>query len=157
MSLNDHRDPRRSMPVQFVAAAMCLTVGLSAQPPVHGQTEQNVARESRVAASVAESRMLETVRRLVGFGTRMYGTPSNRAAAAWLAGAFRASGLEVTIRKDSPRDWYQPVSWEVRATPDGPGSAPMILKTTWPSSGAPSGKGDGLLAIDSGPGAVCLT
>ena len=57
--------------------------------------------------------MVETVRTLVGFGTRMYGTPSNHAAAAWLAGAFTQAGLEVTVRKDTPRDWYQPVSWEV--------------------------------------------
>ena len=44
--------------------------------------------ERALAATVSETRMVETVRRLVGFGTRMYGTPSNHEAAAWLAGAF---------------------------------------------------------------------
>ena len=58
--------------------------------------------------------MVETVRRLVGFGTRMYGTPSNHEAAAWLASQFREAGLEVQVRQDTPRDWYQPVSWEIR-------------------------------------------
>jgi len=104
--------------------------------------------------------MVDTVRRLVGFGTRMYGTPSNHEAAAWLAQSFREAGLEVTIRKDPPREWFLPVSWEVRATgeaSDKAATAAAKLKTTWPSSGSPSGKGEGPLALERTSGAVCLT
>jgi hypothetical protein len=101
--------------------------------------------------------MVETVRRLVGFGPRMYGTPSNHEAAAWLASAFRESGLEVIMREDPPRNWYQPVSWEIRASGDTPGASGQVLKTTWPSSGSPSGKGEGMLSLEASPGAVCLT
>ena len=111
--------------------------------------------ERALAATVSETRMVEAVRTLVGFGTRMYGTPSNHAAAGWLAEAFRQAGLEVTVRKDTPRDWYQPVSWEVR-TAGAAGAGGAVLKTTWPSSGSPSGKGEGDLSIDAAPGAVCL-
>ena len=108
--------------------------------------------ERALAAAVSETRMVEAVRTLVGFGTRMYGTPSNHAAAGWLAEAFKQAGLEVTVRKDTPREWYQPVSWEVRTA----GAGGAVLKTTWPSSGSPSGKGEGDLSIDAAPGAVCL-
>jgi hypothetical protein len=114
----------------------------------------NLEAERALAATVSETRMVETVRRLVGFGTRMYGTPSNRDAATWLAGAFQEAGLEVIVRKDTPRDWYQPVSWEVRAT--GAPAGAVVLKTTWPSSGSPSGKGEGDLSVDASPGAVCV-
>ncbi len=68
--------------------------------------------------------MVETVRRLVAFGPRQYGTPSNHAAAAWLVAAFREAGLEVAVREDPPRNWYQPVSWELRVKADGAGAAP---------------------------------
>jgi hypothetical protein len=105
--------------------------------------------ERALAATVSESRMVETVRKLVSFGTRMYGTPSNEASAAWLADAFRQAGLEVEVRKDTPRDWYLPTAWEVRA-----GGTP--LKTTWPYFQSPSAKGEGDLAIDAAPGAICL-
>jgi hypothetical protein len=108
--------------------------------------------ERALAATVSETRMVETVRRLVGFGTRMYGTPSNHESAAWLAGAFKEAGLEVTVRRDPPRDWYQPISWDVRTA----GAGAAALKTTWPSSGSPSDKGEGDLSIDAAPGAVCL-
>jgi hypothetical protein len=108
--------------------------------------------ERTLAATVSETRMVETVRKLVGFGTRMYGTPSNHEAAAWLAAAFKEAGLEVTVRKDAPRDWYQPASWDVRTA----GAGAAVLKTTWPSSGSPSGSGEGDLSIDAAPGGVCL-
>ncbi|MCX6553243.1 MAG: M28 family peptidase [Acidobacteria bacterium] len=123
-----------------------------------------IAIEQALAAGIDETRMVKTVRRLVGFGPRMYGTPSNHEAAAWLAASFREAGLEVTVRKDSPRDWYQPIAWAVRAVG---GNAPVtstiaprvkadVLETTWPSSGSPSAKGEGTLSIDAAPGAVCL-
>jgi hypothetical protein len=113
--------------------------------------------ERALAGTVSETRMVETVRRLVGFGTRMYGTPSNHESSAWLAAAFKEAGLEVTVRKDPPRDWYQPVSWDVRTTAGASaGAAAVALKTIWPSSGSPSGKGEGDLSIDAAPGAVCL-
>jgi hypothetical protein len=101
--------------------------------------------------------MVETVKRLVAFGPRQYGTPSNHEAAAWLASAFREAGLDVALREDPPRSWYQPVSWEIRAAAGSPGATGMVLKTTWPSSGAPSGKGEGVLSLQTSPGAVCLT
>ena len=112
--------------------------------------------ERALAATVSDTRMVETVRRLVGFGTRMYGTPSNHESAAWLAGAFKEAGLEVTVRKDPPRDWYLPVSWEVRTTGTSAGAGAAVLKTIWPSSGSPSGKGEGDLSVEAAPGAVCL-
>ncbi len=141
----------------LVVVAGCLLVLLTASsaPPVLAQSAPNLATERKLAATVSETRMVETVRRLVGFGTRMYGTPSNHETAAWLAAAFKEAGLEVTVRQDTARDWYQPVSWDVRTAVDG--GAAASLKTTWPSSGAPSGKGEGPLSLQPAPGAVCLT
>jgi hypothetical protein len=109
--------------------------------------------ERALAATVSETRMVDAVRTLVGFGTRMYGTPSNHESAAWLAGAFKEAGLDVTVRKDTPRDWYQATAWEVRTA----GAGGAVLKTTWPSWGSASGKGEGDLSIEAAPGAVCLT
>lgn len=125
----------------------------SAQRPAVGA---DLTAERTVAARVSEARMVEAVRRLVGFGTRMYGTPSNHAAAAWLAAAYREAGLEVVVREDTPRDWYLPVTWEVRVGGSAGSLAGAILKTTWPSSGAPAGRGEGVLSIDAAPSAVCL-
>ena len=101
--------------------------------------------------------MVETVRRLVGFGPRMYGTPANHEAAAWLAAAFREAGLDVTLRTDPPRDWYQPVRWEVAVAGEDSGRARLALQTAWPSSGSPAGTGEGPLSREPAPGAVCLT
>ena len=101
--------------------------------------------------------MVDTVRRLVGFGPRTYGSPSNHEAAAWLAAAFREAGLDVTVHQDASRDWYLPVSWEVRALGGASGAPALVLKTVWPSSGSPSGKGEGPLSLEPAPGAVCLT
>lgn len=131
-------------------AAVCVwpdasNVAAQAVPP----KAPDVKAERALAATVSEARMVDTVRKLVGFGPRMYGTPSNEAAAAWLADAFRQAGLEAEVRKDSPRDWYQPVAWDVRA-----GS--VALKTTWPFSGSPSAKGEADLSVDAAAGAVCL-
>jgi hypothetical protein len=134
-------------------ATVCL-VPLAAQ---NSPAKPNLAAESKLAATVSEQRMVETVRRLVGFGPRMYGTPSNHDAAAWLAGAFRDAGLDVTVRKDTPRAWYQAISWEVRAAANATGKGAAVLKTTWPHSGSPSGKGEGPLSLEAAPGAVCLT
>jgi hypothetical protein len=117
----------------------------------------DLAVERQLAITVSEPRMVDTVRRLVAFGPRMYGTPSNHEAAAWLAAAFREADLEVTIREDTPRAWYQPVSWEVRAGGAAGGGSLAVLKTAWPSSGAPSAKGEGLLSLEAAPGAVCLS
>ena len=122
-----------------------------------GQPGATLSAERALAATVSEARMAETVRRLVGFGARMYGTPSNHQAAAWLAGAFREAGLEVAVRQDTPRAWYQPVSWEVRVTGGAAGREGLVLKTTWPSSGSPSAKGEGPLSLEAAPGAVCLS
>lgn len=136
--------------VTAVAGAVTLAERGAQQGPT-------LTAERALAATVSETRMVETVRRLVGFGTRMYGTPSNHEAAAWLAGAFREAGLQVVVRQDTPRAWYQPVSWEVRATPGAAGRGTLALKTTWPSSGSPSAKGEGPLSLEAAPGAVCLS
>jgi hypothetical protein len=113
-----------------------------------------LADERALAATISEARMVEAVRRLVTFGHRMYGTPSNHASAAWLAGAFREAGLQVQVREDTARDWYQPISWEVRI--EGPDGAGIVLQTAWPSLGSPSSKGEGRLALGPEPGAICL-
>ncbi len=131
--------------------------GVGAQAPRPADGARAIGAERTLAAAVSEPRMVDTVRRLVAFGPRQYGTPSNHEAAAWLAAAFRESGLEVTVREDSPRNWYQPVSWEIRASASSAGTADVALKTTWPGSGAPSGKGEGALSLETSPGAVCLT
>jgi len=123
-----------------------------------------LSAEKTLAATVSETRMVDTVRTLVGFGTRMYGTPSNHAAAAWLAASFKDAGLDVTIHKDAARDWYQPVSWtvSVSSTVADPASAASFratttpLTTTWPASGAPSATGAGPLSLTAAAGAVCL-
>jgi len=136
-------------------AARRLEAGQPPAPPAGDPRALGVER--RLAALVSEPRMVETVRRLVAFGPRQYGTPSNHEAAAWLASEFRRAGLEVTIREDPPRNWYQPSSWELRAAADGAGRAGVVLETAWPSSGSPPGKGEGALAVEATPGAVCLT
>ncbi len=123
--------------------------------------------EQKLAATISETRMVETVRRLVAFGPRMYGTPSNHESAAWLASAFRTAGLDVSMREDPPRDWYQPVSWQVSVLSDEPTAASKttrptksngraVLASAWPSSGSPSSKGEAFLSVDPAPGAVCL-
>ncbi len=89
------------------------------QAPPAARDARAIGAERKLAAAVSEPRMVDTVRRLVAFGPRQYGTPSNHEAAAWLASAFREAGLEVTVREDSPRNWYEPVSWEIRAGDDG--------------------------------------
>jgi hypothetical protein len=116
-----------------------------------------LAAERALAATISETRMVETVRRLVGFGTRMYGTPSNHESAAWLASQFREAGLAVTIRKDPARDWYMPMKWDVSVKPAEANGTAVKLTTTWPGIGAPSATGEADLAIDAAPGAVCLT
>lgn len=147
---------RQLLPVLLVTF-LWTTVGASRTPAQNPQVGLGLAGEQKLAAKVSEPRMVETVRHLVGFGPRMYGTPSNREAAAWLASAFREAGLEVTVHKGSPRDWYQPVSWEVRTIDAAAGGGGLALKTTWPSSGSPSAKGEGALSLDAAPGTVCLT
>jgi hypothetical protein len=138
-------------PVVAVAGILaCVSAGAStAAAQAASVKAPDLRAERALAAAVSETRMVETVRKLVGFGTRMYGTPSNHQSAAWLTDAFRQAGLEVEVRKDPARDWYQPVAWEVR-------TGAVVLKTTWPFSGAPSGKGEGDLSIDAAAGAVCL-
>ena len=157
MSRTCSRRMKRSM--RAVILAFCLLAGaVASRPtPLSGQAGPDLAAERKIAATVSETRMVDTVRRLVGFGPRMYGTPSNHEAAAWLAGAFREAGLEVRIRQDTPRDWYQPVSWQVRAFEDGAESKGLALKTIWPSTGSPSAKGEGTLSLQAAQGAVCLT
>lgn len=143
----------------LVCFAGCLLVvaGVGTGSILAGQKEPDVGRERAIAAAVSEARMVEAVRRLVGFGPRMYGTPANREAAAWLASAFREAGLEVEVREDTPRDWYQPISWDLRVAADGAAQLDLSLKTTWPSTGSPSGQGEGVLSLETSPGAVCLT
>jgi hypothetical protein len=147
----------RRMGAVLLTACLLAGAGVSRTAVPGGQEGQSVAAERTLAATISETRMVETVRRLVGFGTRMYGTPSNHEAAAWLAGAFREAGLEVTVRQDTPRNWYQPVTWQVRTAGGPAGTGDMLLKTTWPSTGSPSGKGEGALSLEKADGAVCLT
>ena len=148
--------PRRMGAVLF-SACLLAGAGVSRTAVPGGQEGQSLASERTLAATISETRMVETVRRLVGFGPRMYGTPSNHEAAAWLAGAFREAGLEVAVRQDTPRDWYQPISWQVRTLGDPPGPGDAVLKTTWPSRGSPSAKGEAALSLEKAAGAVCLT
>jgi hypothetical protein len=130
---------------------------MDAQTPMPGQGAPAPVAERKVASLVDERRMVDTVRRLVAFGPRQYGTPSNLEAAAWLASQFSQAGLEVNVREDPPRAWYEPAAWEVRAAADGQGAAATVLTSAWPGSGAPSGKGEGPLSLETAQGAVCLT
>jgi hypothetical protein len=141
----------------FLTACLFTSVGVSRPAVPGGQADPSLTAERAVAANISEKRMLETVHRLVAFGPRMYGTPSNHEAAAWLSEAFRKAGLEVKVRQDTPRDWYQPMSWEVRSLGGASGRKGLVLKTTWPSTGSPSAKGEGGLSLAAAPGAVCLT
>lgn len=149
--------PERTRLFTAALAAAC-TVGLDASRPAARPAADGkaLAAEQAIAATVSESRMVQTVRHLVGFGARMYGTPSNHESAAWLADAFRQAGLEVTVRKDPARDWFQPGRWEVKAVAAA-GAGPTVLASAWPAIGSPSATGEAELAIDAGPGAVCLT
>jgi Peptidase family M28 len=145
-----------SVPALGLALVYVMSAGASHAATQKAANPRDLAAERRLAATISETRMVETVRRLVGLGTRMYGTPSNHASAAWLAEQFREAGLEVAIRKDPARDWYQPVKWDVTVRPDEANDVPVTLTTTWPGTGAPSAAGEGELAIDAAPGAVCL-
>lgn len=154
-----NRLPFRAFRLAVVPAASCLVAALAAGAALVASTSRlpaDLSAERSIAAAVSEQRMVETVRTLVSFGPRMAGTPSNHEAAKWLAEAFREAGLEVTVRNDQPRDWYQPVSWEVRV-PSGGNAGAAVLRTAWPATGSPSATGEGQLALEAAPGAVCLT
>lgn len=148
--------PRRCLLSLLLVLSVLAVGGVSRPAAQNAQPGPNLALERKLAATVSETRMVEAVRRLVGFGPRMYGTPANHEAAAWLAGAFREAGLEVVVREDTPRDWYQPMSWEVRTVGDAAGKGSLVLKTTWPSSGSPSAQGESVVSLEAAPGAVCL-
>ena len=147
--------------IRIGLAAFALLVGGStpaaAQAPAVAEKGPGLSVERKLAAMVSERRMVDVVRRLVRFGPRMYGTPSNYAAAGWLTSAFRDAGLEVTVREDMPRNWYEPVSWDVRVLAGPSGRKASPLKTAWPGAGSPSGKGEGALSLEKAAGAVCLT
>ncbi len=111
MSRSGHRLARTALAT--IVAALGVAWTGSARPFAQAAAP-DLKAERALAATVSETRMVETVRTLVGFGTRMYGTPSNHESAAWLAGAFKEAGLDVTVRKDTPRDWYLASAWDVR-------------------------------------------
>jgi hypothetical protein len=140
----------------FVLVAASLLTGAGISMQAGPGAEPNFAAERKLSATVSETRMAETVHRLVGFGPRMYGTPANREAAAWLSAAFREAGLEAQVRQDAPRAWYQATSWEVRTLAGATGGAGAVLQTSWPFIGAPPAKGEGDLSVTAAPGAVCL-
>ena len=150
------RDWRAGL-VVLSCAALPAMADVDARAAMPGQGAPGPQPERKVASSIDERRMVDTVRRLVAFGPRQYGTPSNLEAAAWLASQFSQAGLEVAVREDPPRGWYQPSAWDVRAAAGGEGAAGAVLKTAWPSTGAPSGKGEGPLSLETAQGAVCLT
>ncbi len=141
----------------FSCTALAIVGGTDAQTAMNGQDAPAPASERKIASLVDERHMVDSVRRLVAFGPRQYGTPSNLEAAAWLASQFSQAGLEVNVREDPPRAWYEPAAWEVRAAADGQGAAGTVLTSAWPGSGAPSGKGEGPLSLETAQGAVCLT
>jgi hypothetical protein len=148
---------RRPVQVGLLVAALALASHHSAATQAPAPARRVAGTERSLAAMVSDARMVDAVRRLVAFGPRMYGTPSNYEAAEWLVSALRAAGLETTTREDVPRAWYQPVSWEVRALAGEFGGAGAVLKTAWPGSGSPSAKGEGALSLETVAGAVCLT
>jgi hypothetical protein len=77
-----------------IVTVWCVSWTGAARPSAQATTPApDLKAERALAATVSEPRMVETVRKLVGFGTRMYGTPSNHEAAAWLATAFKEAGL----------------------------------------------------------------
>lgn len=144
--------PYEKWPVAILVALPLAGTAVSGTFAQRAPERPEITFERTLTASVSDARMAETVRTLVSFGPRAYGTPSNHEAAAWLATAFREAGLEVIIREDTPRAWYQPISWDVRVG----GTTGTKLETTWPSTGAPASKGEAALAIGAAPGAVCL-
>lgn len=139
----------------LLSACLLMLAGATRWSLLDARAASNVGAERKLAVRVSEKRMVDTVRRLVSFGPRTYGSPSNHASAAWLAGAFREAGLEVTVRQDQARDWYLPTAWEVRTTESA--GHPLVLKTAWPASGSPSGKGEGPLSLEPAAGSVCIT
>ena len=94
------------------------SAGTAGGPRHAGDRVRAQARRGRQRA--ADGR---TVRRLVAFGPRLTARPrTTRRPRGWPS-AFREAGLEVTVREDSPRNWYQPVSWEIRADDEVAGAA----------------------------------
>jgi hypothetical protein len=69
--------------------------------------------ETLVASQVDVARLEQTVSDLVRFGPRMGGTPSGEKAAAYLAAAFTAAGLEARQIDDPPHLAHWEDSWSV--------------------------------------------
>lgn len=113
--------------------------------------ESALQAERELAWTISEPRMQATVRQLYLIGPRMGGTRSNRTSAAWLAGRFRAAGLEVTIREDSPVRFHEQDEWEVTVV------GGETLAAAWPRGGSPSADGTGPLSTTPAEGAVWLT
>ena len=107
-----------------ILAAALLGVSLHAQTPA--------GSEAAFAAGVDEARLRRVVRELVALGPRMGGTPSNERSAAYLAEAFRASGLEVQVAEDPPKLAYWQDAWRVELE-DG-----SAIESAWPMGYSPS-------------------
>ncbi len=146
--------PRRiAAPVAFLVLASGLLVA-----PASGHLQLEKLRfvdlpeaERELAWRVSEPRMVAAVRQLVALGSRMGGTQSNDASAAWLAEQFEYAGLEVRVREDAPLRFHEEDEWEVSVV-GGP-----TLEAAWPQGGSPSADGTGQLSLTPGPGLVCLT
>ena len=76
--MSRNRYPRMRTALAPVLAAVFVSWAALSRPAAQAAPPApDLKAERTLAATISETRMVETVRRLVGFGTRMYGTPSN--------------------------------------------------------------------------------
>lgn len=101
--------------------------------------------EEAFSAEVSETGLRRYVRELVAFGPRMGGTPSNDESAAYLAGFFKAQGLDVAVQEDAPALAHSESSWRVEF------DTGAVIESAWPFgfSASTGGAREGsLLAVD---------
>jgi hypothetical protein len=115
------------------------------------------AGELALAERVDAARAQRRVRELVALGPRMGGTRSGDAAAEYSAQALRELGLDVAFVDAPARPSYQPLSWSVRAAPEGDADAKRVLASAWPWQFSPDARGAARLALESSTGVAWLT
>ncbi|MBI3846835.1 MAG: M28 family peptidase [Planctomycetes bacterium] len=105
--------------------------------PAPSEGDDVAPAEARIAAEVSAERMSKEVAALVAIGPRMGGTPSGDRAAAHLADAFRAAGVdsvEVVTDEAAKRLVHEEEWFSVRLG-DSP---PRELTSAWPYGYSPS-------------------
>ncbi|MCI0561027.1 MAG: M28 family metallopeptidase, partial [Nitrososphaera sp.] len=92
--------------------------------------------EASFASAVSQSRLQETVHKLVEFGPRMGGTESGDKSAEYLTEQFRSAGLEVKVVQDPELLSYEHTNWSLAV--EEPASMKGLIENEWLSGYSPS-------------------